>query len=843
MAMAPSNASATSFFLLFYTLSLFLLSFTSAATSTDTISAQHSLTGNHTITSGVGTFVLGFFAPPGSGGNYYIGIWYGQVSVLTPAWVANRVTPVTDPTMSELKISNDGNLVLLDQFKSIIWSTNVTAISSSNSTVAVILDNGNLQLRDGSNSSLVFWQSFDHPTDTWLPGAKLGFNKITKRSQHLTSWKNKVDPSPGIFTFEMDPTGSFQYLFLWNLSRIYWASGLWNGHEFSSVTETPSNYRDDMQVVNHTDEIYITYTEGASNLTSRLVLDYDSGQNQVLVWMEISKSWMLVWSRPRSKCTVYAVCGPFGSCSDFTITAFCNCVKGFRIKSQTDWDLGDRSQGCERKTGLQCSGLNNDSADSEKDGFFEMPNVRLPDNPNTLATVASREGCELACLSNCSCSAYSYNGSGCFVWHGGLLNLQEQYNQSDAGTLYLRLAASELQYSERNKKRVVRLVIISVTVLAILFSSVPAILIVVKKRETRRMIEKARATQSHLVSFTYSELQQATRKFSTKLGRGGFGSVFKGSLPGSNDIAVKKLEGLCQGEKQFRTEVSTVGRIQHVNLVRLLGFCSQGSKRLLVYEFMSNGSLDSHLFHNAPSSHLNWKTRYQIAIGIARGIAYLHEQCRECIIHCDIKPENILLDASFKPKVADFGLAKLMGRDFSRVLTTLRGTKGYLAPEWITGVAITAKADVYSYGMVLLEIISGRRNLEQTIAEEDDTRYFPTFAASKMNEGDAAGVLDSKLGPEEVNMEELDRACKIACWCIQDDERCRPTMGQVVQVLEGIIDVHPPPIPRSLLLSSDVPEPINFFFECSSSRSTQVANTTSNCSKTGSHTSSSSDNK
>ncbi|MBA0688989.1 hypothetical protein Goari_006741, partial [Gossypium aridum] len=176
-------------------------------------------------------------------------------------------------------------------------------------------------------------------------------------------------------------------------------------------------------------------------------------------------------------------------------------------------------------------------------------------------------------------------------------------------------------------------------------------------------------------------------------------------------------------EKQFRTEVSTIGTIQHVNLVRLRGFCSDGARKLLVYDYMPKGSLDAHLVHESNSDALDWKTRYQIALGTARGLVYLHEKCRDCIIHCDIKPENILLDAEFCPKVADFGLAKLVGRDFSRVLTTMKGTRGYLAPEWISGVAITPKADVYSYGMMLFEIVSGRRNSQQS--EDGKVRFIP----------------------------------------------------------------------------------------------------------------------
>lgn len=192
-------------------------------------------------------------------------------------------------------------------------------------------------------------------------------------------------------------------------------------------------------------------------------------------------------------------------------------------------------------------------------------------------------------------------------------------------------------------------------------------------------------------------------------------------------MAVKKLKDLRQDEKQFRAEVRTIGMIQHINIVRLLGFCAEGSGRFLVYEYMANGSLSSHLFSKS-SSKLSWELRYSIALGIARGLAY----CVDCIVHCDIKPDNVLLNAEFYPKIADFGMAKLLGRDYSRVLTTMRGTIGYLAPEWISGLPITHKADVYSFGMILLEIISGRRNSEKI--EEGRFTYFPSYVAVKLSE-------------------------------------------------------------------------------------------------------------
>ncbi|XBI16884.1 hypothetical protein VPH35_059061 [Triticum aestivum] len=209
---------------------------------------------------------------------------------------------------------------------------------------------------------------------------------------------------------------------------------------------------------------------------------------------------------------------------------------------------------------------------------------------------------------------------------------------------------------------------------------------------------------------------------------------------------------------------------------------------------MPNGSLDAHLFREK-SGVLSWNVRYQIALGIAKGLAYLHEECEDWIIHCDIKPENILLDAEFCPKIADFGMAKLLGREFNSALTTMRGTMGYLAPEWLSGQPITRKADVYSFGIVLFEIISGRRCTE--VVKIGSHRYFPLHAAARVNEGEVLCLLDARL-EGDANVEELEVICRVACWCIQDQENDRPSMGQAVRMLEGVLDVDMPPIPTSL---------------------------------------------
>ncbi|GAB4853998.1 hypothetical protein Ancab_039360 [Ancistrocladus abbreviatus] len=780
----------------------------------DTITANQTLSGNQTILSAGEKFELGFFQP-GNSSDYYIGVWYSKslVQDQTIVWVANRDSPVSDKYSSEFKILN-GNLVITNGSKTPVWSTNVT-LPASGPVEAVLQDEGNLVLRDQGNINLTIWQSFDHPTHTWLPGGKLGLNKKTKKSQLLIAWKNIDDPATGLFSLEPDPNGTSQYYIFWNRTEKYWNSGTWDfeHHIFSLIPEMIVNPFYDVNYVDNENESYFTYSVKDPSFVSRVIVDV-SGQAKDLTWLNNSQQWNLFWSQPREQCEVYAYCGAFGSCNQNSLP-FCNCLQGFEPTSESDWQLNDYSRGCARKTDLQCE---NHTSSKDRDKFWMYSYMGLPQRAVSMAVGGSGE-CESACLSNCSCTAYAYDDNGCSIWIGDLLNVEQlSAGDSNGRTLYIRLAASEFP-SSSNKK------IIGIVVGCVAGIAAALCLILVVGLQKRKKVATTKTVEGSLVAFVYRDLQTATKNFSEKLGGGGFGSVFKGTLPDSSVIAVKKLESISQGEKQFRTEVSTIGTIQHVNLVRLRGFCSEGMRKLLVYDYMPNSSLDTHLFqHGNDSKLLDWKTRYQIAVGTARGLAYLHEECRDCIIHCDIKPENILLDADFCPKVADFGLAKLVGRDFSRVLTTMRGTIGYLPPEWISGVAITAKADVYSYGMMFFELVSGRRNTEQS--DDGKVKFFPTWAANMLTEGeDVINLVDHRLDGN-ADKEEVMKICKVACWCIQDDENHRPTMGQVVHILEGVMDVNLPPIPRSLQVFVDSPERIIFFTESSSTQSSQTRSNT-----------------
>ncbi|KAL6550671.1 hypothetical protein OROMI_021159 [Orobanche minor] len=710
-----------------------------------------------TLSSGANTLSANHALFGGNTSNYYIGIWYKALHVdpLSIVWVANRETPISDRFRSELKII-DGNLVLLNESKSHIWSTNVTTSTTTfKSVIAVMLDNGNLVLREGSNSVEPFWQSFDHLTHTWFPGAKLGYNNRTKKSHIIRSWRSNEDPAAGLFSVEL-VLSTREFVSKWNGSHQYWTSGPWDGKAFGLIPDLRHGH--EFSYHTNENESYFTYSLVVPSYIAFFVLDV-SGKVQQLATTQSTKELNLIWFEPKTQCEVYALCGSFGICREHL--PFCNCLTRFQPRSQSDWNQSDFSGGCLTRTDLQCG------KKKERQDFLMITVKNLPPNNSTVA-VGSAGECHTTCLSDCSCNAYSFVDNQCSVWDGDLLNLSEV--NGSGNTIHIKVAYENPHHPKKSKLVTISAVVGSVGGVVLVLGLILLLINRIKKMPVGK----------------------PTINFSHKLGGGGFGSIFKGVLHDSSLVAVKRLESISQGEKQFRSEVSTIGNIQHVNLVRLRGFCAEGNNKLLVYDYMAHGSLDTHLFHG--NEVLNWEKRYHIALGTARGLVYLHDKCRECIIHCDIKLENILLDADCSPRISEFGLAKLVGRDFSRVLTTIRGSIGYIAPEWLSGLAVTPKADVYSYGMMLFELVFGKRNSQGS--EDSRYKYFPGLVAKVVIEGsDILNVLDSRLN-REACVEELTRICKVACWCIQDEEDQRPSMSTVERILEGLLDVSMPPIPQ-----------------------------------------------
>ncbi|XP_028774274.1 G-type lectin S-receptor-like serine/threonine-protein kinase At2g19130 isoform X2 [Neltuma alba] len=287
------------------------------------------------------------------------------------------------------------------------------------------------------------------------------------------------------------------------------------------------------------------------------------------------------------------------------------------------------------------------------------------------------------------------------------------------------------------------------------------------------------------IRYSYGKIKKMTKGFKVRLGKGGYGSVFKGQLRSGRDVAVKMLDKAKANGQDFINEVATLGRIHHVNVVQLIGYCVQGSKRALVYEFMQNGSLDKYILSkpNDNEQSLNLHQLYAISLGVARGIEYLHKGCDMQILHFDIKPHNILLDGNFIPKVSDFGLAKLYPTNDSIVsLTAARGTIGYMAPElfYQNVGGVSYKADVYSFGMLLMEMAGRRKNLN-VLAEQSSQFYFPFWAYDQLNEGNEISIADAT----EEEMKVARKMLIVGLWCIQTKPSDRPSMNRVVEMLEG----------------------------------------------------------
>jgi serine/threonine protein kinase len=321
--------------------------------------------------------------------------------------------------------------------------------------------------------------------------------------------------------------------------------------------------------------------------------------------------------------------------------------------------------------------------------------------------------------------------------------------------------------------------------------------------------------------YRYSELKKITESFKHKLGEGGYGAVFRGVLnagAGGNrarEVAVKVLHHSKPNGEEFLNEVISIGRTSHVNIVTLLGFCLEGSRRALVYEYMPNGSLDKYIYaahdtETAAAAALGWETLQEIAGGIARGLEYLHEGCNTRIIHFDIKPQNVLLDADFRPKIADFGMAKLCNpKESILTMADARGTVGFIAPEVFSrgfGV-ISAKSDVYSYGMLLLEMVAGRSNVKAYAAEKSSgDLFFPLWVYDRLLE--EGGVLrDGGAGTEAAGEEIARKMALIGLWCIQTVPASRPSMSKVLEMMErSIHELAMPPRPYHAS-SSNSPSP------------------------------------
>nr|XP_016486233.1 PREDICTED: G-type lectin S-receptor-like serine/threonine-protein kinase B120 [Nicotiana tabacum] len=730
---------------------------------------------------------MGFFKP-GNLSKYYIGIWYKDITPQTVVWVANRETPLSLSEMAsaQFKIIKS-NLVLLNGSGRSIWSTNINS-STIKPVVAILRDDGNLILNGGSH---LLWQSFDHPSHTFLPGAKLGYNKRTKTKQALTSWTNSEDPSPGLFSLEMEPNG--RSVVRWNKTVEYWSTGPWS---------RKSNPTHNFTYINNTDEVYFSYYFFSPSVVSRFIIDV-TGELKQLMWLNGTKQWNPFFVQPTHPCDVYGYCGAYGVCSKISSTPLCDCLPGFVPRSYKDWYLNSFSSGCGRKISLNCANVGATTLEEDK---FQMHSHMRLSVYNHIRTIGSAAECESTCLNNCSCTAYAFDSSKCLTWDEDLFNLQ-QLSENDASgmAIYVKLAASEFSGTstvayQTHKSRRLK-VVFPTTIVATLFLCSFIYLLY----RTRRARSKGNSQPNNCLNtekgendlineedekgidiqfFSLESILAATDNFSeeNKLGRGGFGPVYKGKFQGGREIAIKRLSAQSgQGINEFKNEVVLIARLQHRNLVRLFGYCVQGNEKILLYEYMPNKSLDALIFDERYHALLDWNKRFDIILGIARGLVYLHHDSRLRIIHRDLKTSNILLDKEMNPKISDFGLARIVqGNDMEANTNKVVGTYGYMSPEYALHGLFSVKSDIFSFGVVMLEIICGKRNTG--FYQQEEALNLLGYAWRLWNEGNVMSLLDKSL-LESCNEEDAWKCINIALLCVQEDASARPSMPDVIIML------------------------------------------------------------
>ncbi|KAK7407706.1 hypothetical protein VNO78_09727 [Psophocarpus tetragonolobus] len=753
---------------------------------------------NRTLLSLNKIFTAGFFSVPNSN-LFTFSIWYSKVPLSAGPLVWSTITKVNGS--GTLEINSKGELLLNGSPFQDSDSNNAT--SPSNSTQLVLHDDGNLVF--GS------WSSFKNPTNTVLPNQ----NFSTGFELHSNNGKFRFIKAK---TLVLNATSD----------------------EYYSTPNTLLSM-DDLGKMSMEGNSFLTSDYGDSRFR-KLVLDDDGNLRTYSFYPEQKNQWVEVWKGIWEMCKIKGKCGPNAICvpkEDLSTSTYCVCPSGFTSKH------GGTEEGCQRKIPL-----------SQQTQFMRLDYVNYTSDGSLHEIKANNFTiCESSCTrdKNCLGFGFKYDGSGYCVLLSGT-NLQYGYWSPGTETaMFVKVDKSESSASNFIGMTEVMQTTCPVNIslplppkdsnttarnIAIICTLFAAELIAgvaffwsflkryIKYRDMATTLGLELLPAGGPKRFTYSEIKVATNDFSNLIGKGGFGDVYKGELPDHRVVAVKCLKNVTGGDAEFWAEVTIIARMHHLNLVRLWGFCAEKGQRILVYEHIPGGSLDKYLFRvnkshnnnllkeqsspNTPPQRpvLDWSIRYRIALGVARAIAYLHEECLEWVLHCDIKPENILLGDDFCPKISDFGLAKLRKKEDMVTMSRRRGTPGYMAPEWITADPITSKADVYSFGMVLLELVSGIRNFEiQGSVVRSDEWYFPGWAFDKMfKEMRVEEILDGQIRDtydSRAHFDMVNRMVKTAMWCLQDRPELRPTMGKVAKMLEGTVEITEPKKPTVFFLGEE----------------------------------------
>ncbi|KAM0869181.1 hypothetical protein ACQ4PT_040837 [Festuca glaucescens] len=771
----------------------FLIFWSSFCKSDDQLTHEKPLTHGDMLISKGGAFALGFFSPTSSNKSFYLGIWYHSIpGPRTVVWVANRDNPITAPSSPMLAITNSSDLVLSDSEGHNIWIATINITNGVAGAYAVLRDSGNFVLQ--LPSAMQIWQSFDFPTDSILPTMRFLVSYKAQVVGRLVAWKGPDDPSSGDFSASSDPSSSLQF-FTWNKTRPYCRIGIQKGisvYGGAYVTNTSSIFY--QTSIYSGDEYYYMLTVSGNPTFTYIRLDY-TGMLKLQTWNNHSSSWEIINERPSAACDIYASCGPFGYCDFTQIIPACQCLDGFEPVDGINF-----SKGCLRKQTLKCS---------KQSHFVALSGMTVPDKFYHIRNRSSEE-CAAECSRNCSCMAYAYanlssvrpmgDPSRCLVWSEELTDVK---NGLDGENLYLRLTDSHVEKKSRTLKIVLPIIaiLLLLTCIALAWMYKNRAGKWRKKENQKKLVlgyfsttNELEGENNELPFVRFEDILSATHFFadSNLLGQGGFGKVYKGTLEGGNVVAVKRLsKGSTQGIQEFKNEVVLIAKLQHKNLVRLLGCCIHKDEKLLIYEYLHNKSLDAFIFDVARKHVLDWLTRFNIIKGISRGLLYLHQDSRLTIIHRDLKASNILLDTRMTPKISDFGMARIFGADQNQANTTrVVGTYGYMSPEYAMRGAFSVKSNTYSFGVLLLEIVSGLKISSPQLI----TKYsgLIAYAWRLWEDEKAIEFVDTSI-VASCPLNEVLRCIHVGLLCVQDRASDRPLMSLVMFMLENEAALLPAP--------------------------------------------------
>ncbi|GKV32621.1 hypothetical protein SLEP1_g41215 [Rubroshorea leprosula] len=711
------------------------------------LGSKLSVAENNLWVSSNGDFALGFYNPPDQPNQFSVGVRFNSklipASKQTVVWGAGA--DVRASNNSYFQLTQNGELVLFDSSQGgMLWTSKTSQLSIAS---AQLRDDGNLVLL--TEKRQVVWQSFDTPSDTLLPGQQLSPQGMLRGAT-----RNSIS---SYYSLYMDVSGQLELR--WESSIIFWRSGSTSGSNLSAVLTSNGS----LQLVDQNlKPLWSVFGQDHNDSVKFRFLRLDvDGNLRMYSWTNV-ESWRTVWQAVENQCNVFATCDQRGICM-FNASGIrvCNCP----------WYATHSKSKCLVPSRLDCKSAST---------MVKYENMLLygiyPVNDSI--SQMSLEKCKTMCSNDPSCTAITYANNGSAQCR--IMSTQYVSGYSDPSLNSVSFAktctdptaadpnfgvnSKPSAFTESNGLCIPCLIGAAVGTLAVFIVVQFGIAFWIYKRSMscRGMVSLACTGPSSkcLIMLSFSEIKDLTGNFNNQIGP----KMFKGVLPNKQLVAIKEMEATIEARK-FRAAVSRIGSIHHKSLVKLVGYCCEFNHRYLVYEYAKLGSLEKYVEDSMLCKRLKWGKRMEICLRVGRAVSYLHTGCREFLSHGNLKCENIVLDENFEAKVNEFGLRMLLQGEAS----------SHRSP---------AEKDVEDFGKMVLMLITGFR----------EVRDVCDWAYKEWMGGNAGEVVDKRLG-DAVEYDEVERALRIAFWCLQKDGRARPSMAEVVKVLEGTLSVDPPPPP------------------------------------------------